>query len=234
MVAVAAVCRLPAGRPASAVTVAAAMVSALLLWLKHRPAVGQALRFGIALVLLAALGWAIYHRGYQQAEREGQLAMAELKREQAEALVRATANARAAERRAVQLAHEAEARQLAEQRQHAAESATLKQRITHVTTLYKRALDAAPEPLPVCLFTRGWLRDYNAAFGLPGAELSAGATSPAAAPDAARAADAELLASGITAADILAHASDYGRYCRDLASQTNALIDVIEQRSTTP
>lgn len=217
------------------------MVSALLLWLKHRPAVGQALRFGVALVLLAALGWAIYHRGYQQAEREGQLAMAELKREQADAereqakeLLRATANARAAERRAVQLAHEAEARQLAEQRQHAAESATLKQRITHVTTLYKRALDAAPEPLPVCLFTRGWLRDYNAALGLPGAELSAGATSPAAAPDAARAADAELLASGITAADILAHASDYGRYCRDLASQTNALIDVIEQRSTTP
>ena len=213
-------------------------MAGLLVWLKARP---WLMRYLVEALFFALLGWAIYHRGYQQAEREGQLALAVLQRQHAETerqradeLVRATANARAAERRAVQLAHEAEARQLAEQRQHAAESATLKQRITHVTTLYKRALDAAPEPLPVCLFTRGWLRDYNAALGLPGAELSAGATSPAAAPDAARTADAELLASGITAADILAHASDYGRYCRDLASQTSALIDVIEQRSTTP
>ncbi|MCY1551111.1 hypothetical protein D9M68_874200 [compost metagenome] len=74
------------------------------------------------------------------------------------------------------------------------------------------------------MFTVGWLRDYNTALGVPGAASGplAGPAGPT--PWAAPGADAELLESGVTPADILAHAKDYGRWARDLASQVTGLL----------
>ena len=42
----------------------------------------------------------------------------------------------------------------------------LKGDIARVTTLYRRALDAKPEPLPVAVFTTGFVRVWNTANGI--------------------------------------------------------------------
>lgn len=111
---------------------------------------------------------------------------------------------------------------------HAKDKQLLQERIPHVTTRYLPALTAAPEPIPHCVFTAGWLRDYNAALGVPttGAGATAGSSGQAA--NHATDADAELLESGVTPADILAHAQDYGQWARDLASQVTALLTARE------
>lgn len=113
--------------------------------------------------------------------------------------------------------------------------ATLQRRIQHVSTQYQRAPGVGPEPLPRCIFTRGWLRDYNAAIGagadVPSADGAAAGSGPGAQAGTTASADAGvLLDADISPADILAHITDYGARCRGLEAQTLALIDRWEAR----
>lgn len=124
---------------------------------------------------------------------------------------------------------------LEQQAAFARDRATLQRRIQHVSTQYQRASGMGPEPLPRCIFTRGWLRDYNAAIGagldVPGADAGAARGGAGAQAGTAEAADAGvLLDAGISPADILAHIIDYGAHCRGLAAQTTALIERWEAR----
>lgn len=116
--------------------------------------------------------------------------------------------------------------------QHAKEKKALLQRITDVTTAYVPSPGAAPEPLPRCVFTAGFVREYNAAIGvdtdLPGPAQGAAATAAGSAPSTTASTEAWLRESGLSQADILAHAADYGEYCRDLSAQVNGLLDEIE------
>ena len=103
-------------------------------------------------------------------------------------------------------------------------------RIPQVTTVYRPAPEAEPVAIPHCVFTRGWLRDYNAALGAT-ASLPATGASPSnpaaqAAPEPAPGADAELLESGVTPSDILAHARDYGAWAQSNLRQLNGLLDL--------
>lgn len=111
-----------------------------------------------------------------------------------------------------------------ERARFAKENTALQRRIDHVSNQYRAAPGAPLQPAPVCVFTRGWLRDYNAAYGVPAATAAAAAGLDAA-PDTAAGADAELLDAGLGRADILAHAGDSGERCRGLEKQVNALID---------
>ncbi|WP_028008653.1 hypothetical protein [Solimonas flava] len=61
---------------------------------------------------------------------------------------------------------------------------TLKQEVPRVVTVYRTAPGAAPQPLPQCLFTRGFLRVWDAALmprpadGAGGADQAAEHTDP--------------------------------------------------------
>lgn len=104
----------------------------------------------------------------------------------------------------------------------------LQERIPHVTTVYRPAPAAAPVAIPHCVFTAGWLRDFNRALGtgLPTTERDVTASGAAQAPWPATGSDAELLESGVTPADILAYAQDYGHWVRNNLAQLNALLDL--------
>lgn len=110
--------------------------------------------------------------------------------------------------------------------QHTEEKRQRQERIPHVTTRYLPAPDAAAQPIPQCVFTAGWLRDYNTALGVSTPTTGATATGTATTAWAAPGTEAELLASGITPADILAHAQDYGLWARHTLAQLNALLDL--------
>lgn len=130
--------------------------------------------------------------------------------------------------RQITRANQAEARMLEQQGQIADYQQQLQERIPHVTTRYLPAPDAAPVVIPHCVFTAGWLRDYNAALGVPGIEASRVATGSAQASISSAGTDAELLESGVTPADILAHAIAYGKWSRSNLAQLNALLDLQE------
>ena len=67
---------------------------------------------------------------------------------------------------------------------------------------------------------------------MPGALAGPVASRYGTAPFAAPGTDAELLESGVSPADILAHAQDYGRWARGLASQVTALLTL--RKDATP
>lgn len=98
----------------------------------------------------------------------------------------------------------------------------LQERIPNVTTVYLPGPAAKPAPIPRCVFTAGWVRDFNLALG--GADLPT--TAPAtntAVHDApawpAPGSTQELLESGVSPADILAFAQDYGRWALGIRAQ---------------
>lgn len=82
--------------------------------------------------------------------------------------------------------------------------------------------------------SRDWVRLYNEALGLAGAGGDAGSQgdNPAgtvAAPGQAGPARAEVQPDALaTPEDVLAHARDYGGYCRNLEAQARALIRVAQ------
>ena len=101
--------------------------------------------------------------------------------------------------------------------------------IQRVTTLYRRARDAQPEPLPPALFTVGFVRVWNSAlFGAATtatvAVPSSGSTTSGAdaAPSGSSAPD-DLIA-GVTSADLLANQIRNGEGYADCRAQITKLI----------
>ncbi len=137
------------------------------------------LRLWLPLVLIAALGLLVNHLersaykdGYAKARDEGALALEKLRGEhQEQELVRARA-AEASAKAAAKRLQEEQARNdklatdLAEQqRQHRQTTDRLSGEIARVNDLYRKALDAEPEPLPACVFTAGFVRVWDEATG---------------------------------------------------------------------
>lgn len=189
---------------------------------------------GLTLGLLACLvcgvaGGSIgYGFGFRHADALGSAKLEKLARQHAEQAGAAAEQALLRYRQQVTRANQAEALMLADRTRHAEQVQQLQERIAHVTTTYRPTAAAAPEPIPHCVFTVGWLRDYNTALGVPGAATGPVASHAGPAPWAAAGADAELLESGVNPADILAHANDYGRWARNAASQVTALLNTKE------
>lgn len=163
------------------------------------------------------------------AQLEAQRATHAEQREAQERRARLGAEQAAKALQAEQQRADALAARLAEQqRQHRTTRDQLQKEVTRVSTLYRKALDAAPEPVPACVFTRGWVRLYDRATGaeLPAAPADpAGTTAPA-----ADAAAAEQLDSGVDQARLLAHHIDYAEQCRNTSAQLERLIDLLEAR----
>lgn len=189
------------------------------------PALGWLL--AAVLAWTALVGFAGWRTGYDYRGDLAERDASTLRASQSTALAKAEADAAARYRTATERGVKAEADLLTARAQFDAERRTQQSRITHVTTRYVLASGSAPIDLPHCVFTRGWLHDYNAALGLPegGAAAVTGESGDTA--EGTAGADAGLLpAAGLSQADILAHAGDYGAWCRGLAAQVDRLVEL--------
>ena len=194
-----------------------------------------------ACVLLVLVGWHMmveswkaeaYAAGYSKAKAEGDLALEQLRGEhrqqELERALAAAADAKSAAKRLQeeQARNNQLAADLAElQRKHRQTTDRLTGEIARVNDLYRRALDAAPEPLPACVFTRGWVRVYDQATGaapMPPAKTATGAAAPG-----AEAAALEQLDSGLSQRAVLAHHVRYAEQCRNTSAQLDALINAL-------
>lgn len=184
-----------------------------------------------ALLLIAAAAGAIYLAGFKHAEANGRAALQELHTLHTEQALAVAQEQRQRLQEQTLRANETEAALDAVQANLERERQQHKDAIAHATQTYKPTPTAAPVAVPRCVFTAAWLRQYNAALGaghLPAGTGGATAASAAQTSGTAADADAGLLESGVSPADILAHAIDYGRWARGNAAQLNALLDLNE------
>lgn len=181
---------------------------------------------GVACALSAAAAGYI---SFRYASALGDAELADLKTQHAEQALAAESANRLQLLQQVARAYESESLLFNLMDQYAKENRERQERIPHVTTQYLAAPGATAQPIPRCVFTVGWLRDFNAALGVPAPGAGATAAQPSATPWTAPGIDAELLESGVTPADILAHAQDYGLWSRRLYTQLNGLLDLREK-----
>lgn len=181
------------------------------------------------VVSAAAAGFITYGFGFRYAAALGDAALAKLQTEHsAQALAAEQAN-RVQLLQQVSRAQQSESLLFDLMTQYANEKQQLQERISHVTTQYRPAPGAAAQPIPRCVFTAGWLRDFNTALGVPAPRPGAATSAAEKAAWPSAGTDAELLESGVTPADILAHAQDYGLWARTNLAQLNALLDLQEK-----
>ena len=183
---------------------------------------------GIVALAMVVSGQSSYDNGFKRAKADGDKALAELREQHADERAKAAQDSLQQYQQQVTRANQAEERFLGAQDQIDNLQHQLSERIAHVSTQYRPAPGAAPVPAPRFVVTCGWLRDYNRALGAdlpaPAACRTTAGTEETTWP--APGADAELLESGVSAADILAHARDYGKWALTNLAQLNALLDV--------
>lgn len=170
--------------------------------------------------------------GYRYAERAGDLELESLRLDYTQ---RDLASARAAEadaKAAAKLLRDEQARndQLAadlasQRREYRQTTDRLSGEIARVNDLYRKALDAEPEPLPACVFTRGFVRVWDEATG---AAMPSAADPGGAAAQGADTSAAEQLDSGISQRVLLTHHVRYAEQCRSTAAQLDALIEAVQ------
>lgn len=133
------------------------------------------------LVALWVHGQNQWDGGYKKGKAEGDAAVADLRLVHAEQARQAAIDSRVQLLQQIERANQAEALLLSQQDGHDQDHQQLQERIPHVTTVYRPAPAAAPVVIPRCVFTAGWVRDFNLALGagLPAAGGSAATTSAA-------------------------------------------------------
>lgn len=198
-----------------------------------------------AILLAAAVTgvlYGLYHWGYRgghsDAKRDGDVALATLQsafdKYKTEQATRENAALRAwAKRYQEQVAagQHAEASYLEQIAQLDSQNKQLQGQINDVT---QRWIDEKGKSHPIeCVFTRGFVRQYNAALGYDNASVESGlsdataadGTGTGAASGQPEAADAGLRDSGVSQRDVLANIIDNARQCRIWRSQINGLLD---------
>ncbi|ELS0678743.1 hypothetical protein R4311_003620 [Salmonella enterica] len=208
-------------------------------WIKRLPWTS------IALVLAVIVAFAViwlkgYITGRDEARRDGEQQLAQLQsqfddyrlketEQQNKALMTIIGryNARVA------AAHKADEDFQAKKQQLERENAALKKQIADVTQQW---VDEKGKHHPIeCVFTRGFVQQYNAALGVTGAHNaghheSTAATSASAGTTtgATDTAVTRLRDSGVSQADILANVTDNARQCRVWREQLNGVLDYTE------
>ena len=195
----------------------------------------------LALVLVAALyglnRWG-YHDGAEDAKRDGDAALSRLqsafdtyKTEQTTLENAALWESAKRYQDRVISGYLAEGSYLAQIAQLESQNQQLQGQINEVT---QRWIDEKGKSHPInCVFTRGFVRQYNAALGYDDVSVDvghSGATAPAGtgtgeAPRQSEAAEARLRDSGVSQRDVLANIIDNAKQCRVWRSQINGLLD---------
>ncbi|WCG81593.1 hypothetical protein [Pectobacterium sp. A5351] len=200
----------------------------------------------VAAVLCAL--WLIYQNGYENgfasAESAGNAALekqksasdatlarlqADIAQQQQQRAEQANAALQAWQQRYQQLvasAHAAEQQYLTTTVSLRQQNENLKRRIDDVT---QRWIDERGQSRPIeCVFTAGFVQQYNAAFGAgTGAGAATAARGAGDTSAAVASLDARLRDSGVTQRDILAHSVDAGERYQQLAAQVNDLLDYL-------
>lgn len=130
----------------------------------------------VCLVSAVAGGAVAGTFAYLYAKSLGDADLANLKSQQSDKAATAAYESHALLLQQVTRANETETLLYATIAQHAEEKRQLQERIYHVSTQYISAPGAAAKPIPRCVFTAGWLRDYNAALGVPAPRAGAAAS----------------------------------------------------------
>lgn len=194
----------------------------------------------LLLVVIVLLGWAWvkgYDSGHLDAQRDGDKALAQLqsqfdtyKRESTEQQNEALRAVVARYNAQVAAAHKADVDFQAKKQQLERENAALKKQIADVT---RQWVDEKGKSHPIeCVFTRGFVQQYNAALGVTGAHnaghhesTAAAAASTGTTTGATDTALARLRDSGVSQADVLANVTDNARQCRVWREQLNGVLD---------
>lgn len=198
-----------------------------------------AIAIGSALLLIGVAGSTYllqrmsYDDGFSAGELSGKVRVAELEALHEKAMSKAREDARIrAEALLTRLQttqhqlNEIAGQLTLAQRQYRETTDRLSGELARVTSQYRRSLDAAPEPLPACVFTRDFVRLYDEATGAYSVPDTGHAPGATASPDAAD--TAWQLDSGISQRAFLAHHIRYAEQCRATAAQLNKLIDAVE------
>ncbi|ELH6538165.1 hypothetical protein QYK79_004550 [Salmonella enterica] len=195
----------------------------------------------LAVAVLTGLVWMKgYNSGHLDAQRDGEQRLAQLqsrfdtyRRESAEQQNDALRTVVARYNAQVAAAHRADDDFQARRQQLERENADLKKQIAGVT---RQWADEKGKPHPVeCVFTRGFVQQYNAALGVTGTHNAGHHNATAAASGSAGSktgatdtADARLRDSGVSQSDVLANVIDNARQCRVWREQVNSLLDYTE------
>ncbi|HBD0075495.1 TPA: hypothetical protein PBQ16_002577 [Escherichia coli] len=170
-----------------------------------------------------------YSSGLDRARADGQAALSKLQAEfdgyrTAQAKREVEALRAWSQRYQAQVAagHQAESNHLAQIAQLERTNRQLQRQVNDVT---QRWMDEKGKTHPIeCVFTRGFVQQYNAALGYDDTASATAAGTGAASGDA-EAADTRLRNSGVTQQDILANLIDNALQCRAWRSQVNGLLD---------
>lgn len=191
-----------------------------------------------AVAALLCWVWLLgYGKGVRDISRESDATISrmqsrfdEFRREEAEKQNEALRAVVARYNAQVAVAHQADADFQAKKQQLERENADLKKQIADVT---RHWVDEKGKRHPIeCVFTRGFVQQYNAALGVSTGDGGMSATARSASAGnttgATDAALARLRDSGVTQADILANVTDNARQCRVWREQVNGLLDYTE------
>ncbi|EAR6586386.1 hypothetical protein FHE25_24240 [Salmonella enterica] len=208
-------------------------------WIKHLPWTSIALV--LAVIVAFAASWLDgYGAGRTDGGRDSKQQLAQLqskfdtyKRESVEQQNEALMTIIGRYNAQVAAAHKADEDFQAKKQQLERENAALKKQIADVT---RQWVDEKGKHHPIeCVFTRGFVQQYNAALGVTGpydaghhestaaASASAGTTT-----GATDTAVTRLRDSGVSQADILANVTDNARQCRVWREQLNGVLDYTE------
>lgn len=195
----------------------------------------------LILLCVGLVSAALYKKGYDDghanATQSGNVALNKLqsdfdrdKREQAERENTALHAWQERYQAQVLAAHQAETTYQATLAKLQQQKQQLQRQIDDVT---QRWIDKQGQTHAVqCVFTRGFVQQYNAAFGFSDASNENGTAAAVAQPGQTSGpvhpADARLRDSGVTQRDILANITDNGPQCQALSAQVNGLLDYIE------
>lgn len=186
-----------------------------------------ALRF-LAAILTGLYLWATgYNQGVTRAQEAGQAALSRLqsqfdryRRQQTERENAALRQWSDRYQRQVTAAHQAEV-------SHVGQIARIESQYRQLKETLNGQQTDKPHP-PECVFSRDFVRRYNAALGDDAGDTDSAATPAARAVAASRQAeapDAGLRDSGVSRRDLLANIADNARQCRVWRSQINGLLD---------
>ncbi|EEI4451480.1 hypothetical protein G0S15_005007 [Salmonella enterica] len=208
-------------------------------WIKRLPWTSIALV--LAVIVAFAASWLDgYGAGRTDGRRDGKQQLAQLqsqfdtyRREDAVKQTEALMDIVRRYNAQVAAARQADADFQAKKQQLERENANLKKQIADVT---RQWVDEKGKSHPIeCVFTRGFVQQYNAALGVTGAHnaghhksATAAAASAGKATGATDTAVTRLRDSGVSQADILANVTDNARQCRVWREQLNGVLDYTE------
>lgn len=208
-------------------------------WIKHLPWTGIVL--ALAVIMLFAGTWLKgYTAGRKEGWHDGERQVAQLqsqfdtyRREDAVKQTEALMDIVRRYNAQVAAAHKADEDFQAKKQQLERENAALKKQIADVT---RQWVDEKGKHHPIeCVFTRGFVQQYNAALGVTGPHNAGHHESTAAASASAGTttgttdtAVTRLRDSGVSQADILANVTDNARQCRVWREQLNGVLDYTE------